>query len=144
MPRSQDRREPRRPRGSPCPQRTLAMSERIGPSMSTEPGWMAARAERPPSYLGRSPAAAANDPSMLLSFERPASAGLAWTRRYGVRQTRWPAGVIRLSTVLENCTEATSAAIDKRRLKNGYHRALRDRTLLARGAGSRWARSPSR
>ena len=30
----------------------------------------------------------------------------------------------RLSTVLENCTEATSAAIDKRRLKNGYHRAL--------------------
>jgi hypothetical protein len=32
------------------------------------------------------------------------------------------AGVIRLSTVLENCTEATSAAIDKRRLNNGYHR----------------------
>jgi hypothetical protein len=31
-----------------------------------------------------------------------------------------------LSTVLENCTEATSAAIDKRRLKNGYHRALQD------------------
>ena len=26
---------------------------------------------------------------------------------------------IRLSTVLENCTEATSAAIDKRRLKTG-------------------------
>jgi hypothetical protein len=40
--------------------------------------------------------------------------------------TRRPADVICLSTVLENCTEATSAAIDKRRLKNGYHRALQD------------------
>jgi hypothetical protein len=30
--------------------------------------------------------------------------------------------VYSLFTVLENCTEATSAAIDKRRLKNGYHR----------------------
>jgi hypothetical protein len=46
---------------------------------------------------------------------------MAWT------EAARPAGVIRLSTVLENCTEATSAAIDKRRLKNGYHRALHDR-----------------
>jgi hypothetical protein len=36
-----------------------------------------------------------------------------------VTEVREPAGVERLSTVLENCTEATSAAIDKRRLKTG-------------------------
>jgi hypothetical protein len=64
---------------------------------------------------------------MLLSFERPASAGARGTRE----TITWPkyAGTgwrSRLSTVLENCTEATSAAIDKRRLKNGYHRALQD------------------
>ncbi len=57
------------------------MSKRIGPSMSTEPGWMAAQDEL--SYYfgifaigGRTPfGAQANDPSMLLSFERPAPAG---------------------------------------------------------------------
>jgi hypothetical protein len=93
-----------------------------------------------------------NDPSMLLSFERPASAGRRGTRREGRDlHTRRPAGVIRLSTVLENCTEATSAAIDKRRLKNGYHRALQDRLCPAcapngvQGVSrSCWARSPSR
>jgi hypothetical protein len=65
---------------------------------------------------------------MLLSFERPAPAGSredAPTERRD-RSARSPDGVIRLSTVLENCTEATSAAIDKRRLKNGYHRAPQD------------------
>jgi hypothetical protein len=48
------------------------MSKRIGPSMSTEPGWMAvALAEIPSTWElgGRWPQ---NDPSMLLSFERPA------------------------------------------------------------------------
>jgi hypothetical protein len=59
------------------------MSKRIGPSMSTEPGWMAA-VEHARYYLRSAPARAANDPSMLLSFERPAPAGTredASTRR---------------------------------------------------------------
>ena len=68
---------------------------------------------------------------MLLSFERPASAG---ARRTRLTMT-WPKYArpgrrSRLSTVLENCTEATSAAIDKRRLKNGYHRALQDLRVM--------------
>jgi hypothetical protein len=51
------------------------VSKRIGPSMSTEPGWMAALGVF--SYYFESTAgSAANDPSMLLSFERPASAGV--------------------------------------------------------------------
>jgi hypothetical protein len=41
------------------------------------------------------------------------------TRNERARMNPAPAGVIRLSTVLENYTEATSAAIDKRRLKTG-------------------------
>jgi hypothetical protein len=57
------------------------MTKRIGPSMSTEPGWMAVRRDAP-SLLGehdrRRPQ---NNPSMLLSFERPASAGARGTRR---------------------------------------------------------------
>ena len=56
----------------------------------------------------------------LLSFERPASAG---HREGRVEQTRPSVRATGrrscLSTVLENCTEATSAAIDKRRLKTG-------------------------
>ena len=110
------------------------MSKRIGPSTSTEPGWMAARRESSSTTWGRRRAVAANYPSMLLSFERPASAGHRGTRvKRRDRYTRRPADVIRLSTVLENCTEATSAAIDKRRLKNGYHRTLRDlRVMLGR------------
>ena len=93
------------------------MSKRIGPSMSTEPGWMAA-VEHARYYLRSAPARAANDPSMLLSFERPAPAGTredaslddATAKRAETGRRS------RLSTVLENCTEATSAAIDKRRL----------------------------
>jgi hypothetical protein len=50
------------------------VSKRIGPSMSTEPGWMAARGALS-YYFGSSAGKAANDPSMLLSFERPAPAG---------------------------------------------------------------------
>jgi len=50
------------------------VSKRIGPSMSTEPGWMAA-SEVSPYYFGGTAGKAANYPSMLLSFERPASAG---------------------------------------------------------------------
>src|SRR6266568_6219337 len=61
---------------------------------------------------------------MLLSFERPASAGPRGITFEGDPQARGPGRRSRLSTVLENCTDATSAAIDKRRLKNGYHRAL--------------------
>jgi hypothetical protein len=50
------------------------MTKRIGPSMSTEPGWMAAQRLSP--LLGQRHGTAANDPSMLLSFERPAPAGI--------------------------------------------------------------------
>ena len=50
------------------------MSKRIGPSMSTEPGWMAALGVSLYYFGGRTDKAA-NYPSMLLSFERPASAG---------------------------------------------------------------------
>lgn len=60
-----------------------AVSEQAGPSMSTEPGWMASRRVRRRCYLrwpaggaARTPyGAQANYPSMLLSFERPAPAG---------------------------------------------------------------------
>ncbi len=96
------------------------MSKRIGPSMSTEPGWTA-RQRHSSSYLEEVLVSGPNnDPSMLLSFERPASSG----RRVDVPSSARPKyagpdGVTSLSTVLENCTEATSAAIDKRRLKTG-------------------------
>ena len=69
--------------------------------------------------LGWAAAAGRTQSSMLLSFERPAPAGRRAATEGGGLQTRRPAGVIRLSTVLENCTEATSAATDKRRLKTG-------------------------
>jgi hypothetical protein len=61
------------------------MSKRIGPSMSTEPGWMAA--SRGLRYYLRSALCQRpqNDPSMLLSFERPASAG---HREDASKQTR--------------------------------------------------------
>jgi hypothetical protein len=93
------------------------MSKRIGPSMSTEPGWIAATGVGLLATWEASPAAAVNDASMLLSFERPASAGI----REGAQAlaARGAGRRSRLSTVLENCTEATSAAIDKRRLKTG-------------------------
>jgi hypothetical protein len=42
--------------------------------MSTEPGWMAVLGAFS-YYFGNTDGTAANDPSMLLSFERPASAG---------------------------------------------------------------------
>jgi hypothetical protein len=120
------------------------MSKRIGPSMSTEPGWMAV-VRKPPYYLGSAVDQAANDPSMLLSFERPAPAG---TREdMPSRRDHQGAETGRrscLSTVLENCTEATSAAIDKRRLNNGYHRALCDRNTSQKVFRKLWARSPSR
>src|SRR5271168_4054654 len=96
------------------------MSKRIGPSMSTEPGWMAAPRASPLLLGEHKRSRPQNNPSMLLSFERPASTGSredAPARRD--RSTRRSAGVTRFSTVLENCTEATSAAIDKRRLKTG-------------------------
>ena len=51
------------------------MSEQTGPSMSTEPGWMAAR-HTSRLLLGELVRPRPqNDPSMLLSFERPAPAG---------------------------------------------------------------------
>ncbi len=97
-------------------------------------------AEAPFSYLESASARRpSNDPSMLLSFERPASAGPREARPTMVRTTDASHGRrIRLSTVLENCTEATSAAIDKRRLKNGYHRAPNDRIRSARGGRPGW------
>jgi hypothetical protein len=52
----------------------VAASEQTGPSTSTEPGWMVAH-ELTLVLLGGFSSPAANDPSMLLSFERPALAG---------------------------------------------------------------------
>jgi len=56
------------------------MTTRIGPSMSTEPGWMAVR-HASPSLLGAATGAGRNEASMLLSFERPAPVGARGTRR---------------------------------------------------------------
>jgi hypothetical protein len=50
------------------------MTKRIGPSTSTEPGWMAAKRLKPPTWADDANRPQ-NDPSMLLSFERPAPAG---------------------------------------------------------------------
>src|SRR5947209_5852974 len=86
--------------------------------MSTEPGWMPA-ADGRPLLLGASRRRRHKRSSMLLSFERPASAGpRAERNKRAFARSGAPAGD-RLSAVLENCTEATSAAIDKRRLKTG-------------------------
>jgi hypothetical protein len=80
------------------------VSKRIGPSMSTEPGWMAAWGVSL-YYFGGGTDKAANYPSMLLSFERPASVGdRVDTPDMARPKCARPAGVIRLSTVLENCT----------------------------------------
>ncbi len=51
------------------------MSKQTGPSMSTEPGWMAATPSVSLLLGERARQRPQNDPSMLLSFERPASAG---------------------------------------------------------------------
>jgi hypothetical protein len=51
------------------------MSKRVGPSMSTEPGWMAERHASPLLLGEHKGPRLQNDPSMLLSFERPALAG---------------------------------------------------------------------
>ena len=90
-----------------------------GPGLERRPNLAGClRFARDPSLLGDRGGAGANYASMLLSFERPALAGSRGdTSSRRDRVARRPAGVIRLSTVLENCTEATSAAIDKRRLK---------------------------
>jgi hypothetical protein len=48
--------------------------KRIGPSMSTEPGWMAAL-RTSSLLLGEDGGTRPQRSSMLLSFERPASAG---------------------------------------------------------------------
>jgi hypothetical protein len=121
------------------------MSKRIGPSMSTEPGWMAVSSRASLTTWGARSGEAANDPSMLLSFERPASAG--HREDMPTRRDHQYTGADRrscLSTVLENCTEATSAAIDKRRLNNGYHRALCELDASQKASRTLWARSPSR
>jgi len=70
------------------------MSEQIGPSMSTEPGWMAA-SPRARYYLRAQRAVVAINPSMLLSFERPASAGIREDAPLKARphKARSPAGV---------------------------------------------------
>ena len=91
---------------------------------------------RLPDYLGARAASVAINPSMLLSFERPAPAGPREDMPH--RRDHQGAETGRrscLSTVLENCTEATSAAIDKRRLNNGYHRALCGRNISQRYLG---------
>jgi hypothetical protein len=100
---------------------------------------------------GARPIRPQNDPSMLLSFERPASAGIAypvgarWIRRiWRDQQTRpWPA-LYASPRSLKTAQKPQSAAIDKRRLKNGYHRALQDLGAPQGAIRLRWARSPSR
>jgi hypothetical protein len=77
--------------------------------MSTEPGWMAVAGASSLLLASLERAVAAINPSMLLSFERPASAGV---REDAPRKgaTTQGAEIGRrscLSTVLENCTEAT-------------------------------------
>ena len=68
---------------------------------------------------------------MLLSFERPAPAGAAIRPPFnGGCEARSVGRRCLPRAVLENCTEATSAAIDKRRLKNGYHLALPGREVV--------------
>jgi hypothetical protein len=120
------------------------VSKRIGPSMSTEPGWMAVL-DALPYYFGSTIGTAANDPSMLLSFERPASAGIAWIRRiWRDQQTRLRPALYASPRSLKTAQKPQSAAIDKRRLKNGYHRALHDLGAPQGAIRSRWARSPSR
>jgi hypothetical protein len=56
---------------------------------------------------------------MLLSFERPAPAGARSGVVSDAAKNARASRRYRLFAVLENCTEATSAAIDKRRLKTG-------------------------
>ena len=51
------------------------MSKRIGPSMSTEPGWMTAVRARPSLLGDHNRPRSQNDPSMLLSFESPVRSG---------------------------------------------------------------------
>jgi hypothetical protein len=95
-----------------------AMSEQIGPSMSTEPGWMAVADASSLLLASLEQAVAAINPSMLLSFERPAPVGRRADASFQGRDDLYAEAGRRscLSTVLEHCTEATSAAIDKRRL----------------------------
>jgi hypothetical protein len=106
--------------------------------MSTEPDWRAVASIEGPHLLGAPWGSGIQPASMLLSFERPAPARRQARSRYRdrVRTSPTQAGVS-LSTVLENCTEATSAAIDKRRLKTGITGPLAIilvRTCLDRGA----------
>jgi hypothetical protein len=79
----------------------------LGPSTSTEPGWMVASGAVAPCYLGVTGGCDHKRSSMLLSFERPVPAA-------DIRQCFVPARnrrpAMSLFTVLENCTEATSAA----------------------------------
>jgi hypothetical protein len=81
----------------------------VGPSMSTEPGWMGERRETLLLLGERNRPRPPNCPSMLLSFERPASAGDRVDMSFnGVTAMRETGRRYRLSTVLENCTEATN------------------------------------
>jgi hypothetical protein len=106
-----------------------------GPSTSTGPGWMTCSA-RVPLLLGVHARCGRQLSSMLLSFERPAPAGHRGAAQRLARPADAEAGRrSSLLAVLENCTEATSAAT-KRRLKNGYHRA-RTTTRHAARASSR-------
>jgi hypothetical protein len=50
------------------------VTEQTGPSMSTESGWMAVARDALATWGGTG--AGRNYPSMLLSFERPAPAGV--------------------------------------------------------------------
>jgi hypothetical protein len=69
-------------------------AERAGPSMSTEPGWMAAPGV-PLCYLGGGAGRGHKQSSMLLSFERPAPAEcLSCTRELRAATREGAAGVI--------------------------------------------------
>jgi hypothetical protein len=86
---------------------------------------------------------AANDPSMLLSFERPASAGDRVFEPKRPAQMAWePAGVSTSPRSLKTAQKPQSAAIDKRRLITGITGSARTAHRKVLGMGE--IRSPSR
>jgi hypothetical protein len=80
--------------------------------MSTEPDRRAVRPSSPVPTRVRDGVDGTQPAGMLLSFERPASAHPERSCDEEDRKTalRWVGRRYRLSTVFENCTEATSTA----------------------------------
>ena len=95
------------------------MSKRIGPSMSTEPGWMTAFRACPFLLGDHNQPWSQNDPSMLLSFERPATAGPREDASFkeATKQRGGLPALYASPRSLKTAQKPHSAAIDKRRLK---------------------------